>query len=522
MLKGNPFAFADQAARGDINLYCESVLKDQRGDLIRQGEIHVLIQAHIDWCWERGLGAGIVAPWGHGKTEQVVIARASKEIGDNQDIRLKIVCNTDGNAAKRVASLRRYIESDPDYNRIYPSVKPKRVPGRGMEKWSDHELLVDRRSPGKDSTVEAWGIFAGGVGTRCDLLIIDDPADLKNSVQEPASRAKVGEAIRSTWIPRLEPDGRIIYIATVWHEADATAEMMTQPGFAFLWIAVSEDYSCLEAKAINADASHPLFRWYNGGRVAESGKMVQMPLWEDVWDKKALIDRRKKIGEREFDRGYRQIPYSTEDTLFKHFQNCIIRQNPFAPDDWFRYMGVDLSGDSREGTAIFVLAHSPEGVFYPLEVQYGAWGSVDIAQRIFEMFLRHRPRIILVENNALQDMLVTWLREASYKLPGSEQMLSIPVRGFHTGKQKFDPFIGLPSLDIDFENRRWVIPHPPGHSFDCQCGMCRWIRSMKLFPLSAETDTVMASWFAREAALQDVFVGAAPVTVGERPTMPKY
>ncbi len=246
----------------DINTFCEIVLKDNKGKRIKQAHIHELIHNHIDWCKKNKYFAGIVAPWGHGKTEQAVIARTLWELGRNPEARITIVCNTDGNAQQRVASIRRYIESDSDYKLVFPNIRPmKRGNEKSFEKWSNHELLVQRKTLSKDSSVEAWGIFSSAMGKRCDLLIIDDPADFKNTVLEPATRSKVYETIQAGWISRLEQDGFCIYIATIWHEEDCTMALMKNEKFCFLWMAISEDFKNINVKLYGKDTkTHPVWQ----------------------------------------------------------------------------------------------------------------------------------------------------------------------------------------------------------------------------------------------------------------------
>ena len=57
--------------------------------------------------------------------------------------------------------------------------------------------------------------------------------------------------------------------------------------------------------------------------------------------------------------------------------------------------------------------------------------------------------------------------------------------------------LGLPALNIEFSNRRWIIPMGDldEHEAGCDCGLHTWISSMETYPFSSETDTVMASWF---------------------------
>ena len=45
-----------------------------------------------------------------------------------------------------------------------------------------------------------------------------------------------------------------------------------------------------------------------------------------------------------------------------------------------------------------------------------------------------------------------------------------------------------------------IIPDPNSHEHSCSCGLCAWLNEMKDYPVGKFTDSVMACWFAREAA----------------------
>jgi hypothetical protein len=59
----------------------------------------------------------------------------------------------------------------------------------------------------------------------------------------------------------------------------------------------------------------------------------------------------------------------------------------------------------------------------------------------------------------------------------------------------------MPSLEVEFKNKAWIVPHDEfaGHPLVCRCGWCVWNSEVRDYPMSATTDTVMAMWFCREA-----------------------
>ena len=168
-----------------------------------------------------------------------------------------------------------------------------------------------------------------------------------------------------------------------------------------------------------------------------------------------------------------------------------------------RYIGVDLAigrRDSSDYTVIFVIAVDPlTGVKIPVEITRRRMTSPETAKALINASRRHQPHLIYVENNAYQQSLIQWIRESGDA--------PIPVEGFMTGKQKFDEFIGLPSMAAEFANHGWEIymhqnPLAEGGE-SCTCSFCNFIDELVNFPISKHDDTIMAAWFAREAARKD-------------------
>ena len=232
--------------RQDINRFIEAVVHDsQTGGYVRQAAIHRSWHAHVQECRARKKFAGVLAPWGHGKSLQMSIATPLYELGMNPNLRIKIVTNTPEFAQARLQACQEYILRSPEYQRIFPHIRSSK-PGD----WNKHKLVVERDSYSPDGSVEAYGILQTATGGRADLLIFDDIVDLNNAILSPAMRPKVIEAFHNVWLPRLEPGGFAIYIATRWHLEDVTGVLMANPQWQFLVQAVNEDMTCIESEVV--------------------------------------------------------------------------------------------------------------------------------------------------------------------------------------------------------------------------------------------------------------------------------
>ena len=171
----------------DINTFITNVLKDEKGNDVEQSDIHIAWHLHIEYCWNRGLHPIILAPWGHGKSVQIVIGVPLFWLGTHSGERIKIICNSDDNAKARVTTVGRYIEHDKHYKKFFPDVNRDE-----NESWTKHELFIKRPIGvmSVDPSLQAKGIFATGIGGRIDLGLFDDIVDRRNAIEQPEQRKK--------------------------------------------------------------------------------------------------------------------------------------------------------------------------------------------------------------------------------------------------------------------------------------------------------------------------------------------
>lgn len=206
------------------------------------------------------------------------------------------------------------------------------------------------------------------------------------------------------------------------------------------------------------------------------------------------MKRRGEIGSRSFARGFRQETLDDLSRTFPSATKCAVenlKPLEYMSAHWPIYTGVDLSSDKRPGNAIVSVAQRPsDRKRLLISVRTGEWTSPQLWRELEEEDRRFRPVVFMVENNAYQDALLEWGRELN---------ASLPVQGFTTGKNKADPILGLPGMEVEFENSAWMIPRYD-HALDCVCGWCRLWMELTGHPIAESTDVVMALWFAREGA----------------------
>lgn len=233
----------------DINLFIEYVIKDEKhGKKIKQDVVHLAMQEHIDYCFSRNLLCGILAPWGHGKTGQI-LARGLFELGLNQNTRIKILCNNDSTAKARLKVMGQYIDKDKDLHLIFPDLLPA-----DKQNWNAHELTCVRDTIAKDATIQCYGVLSSGIGGRTDLLIADDVMDMRNCILQPKLKNQIIETFFNTWISRADGiDFRVIYIATIWTDDDLSSCLLKNSAFSFLKMGINDSISAIKCSYTNRE-----------------------------------------------------------------------------------------------------------------------------------------------------------------------------------------------------------------------------------------------------------------------------
>lgn len=210
-------------------------------------------------------------------------------------------------------------------------------------------------------------------------------------------------------------------------------------------------------------------------------------------------------------RGFRQIALVDGELMFPSFGACVGFGDPRAliseAPRWSFFAGVDLSSERRPGNAIVTIGLDPDhGYRVPVDLRRGDWPSNETAEQVLDVCETWNPRLILVENNGYQSAILDWIRTIKHAPK------FLPIEPFTTtGHRKYDPTQGLPGLQVEFARGGWRIL-VPDHRMDCRCPWCVWVREMRYYPTHPTTDTVMATWFAREALFR---VGGSFQEMGE-------
>lgn len=487
-----------RVARHDPNTFVPFVLRDEKtGRRIEQAPIHSR--------WQKMLTEYLrVIFWAHveaGKTSQIAIGRALWELGVDPTLRVAIVSNTKDMAMKIVRNLGQYIQKSDELHQVFPNLLPTNDP---QLPWKAMALTIRRDGmASRDPSVQACGVHGNILGSRVDLLILDDVLDHENT-STPAPREDVYRWLRSTPFSRLTENARVWIIGNAWHPEDA----------------------------MHRFAKEPRFHAFRFPVIDDRGELT----WPERWSEKRIADAKADLGPLE---AARQLMCQARDDTSARFKRewidlCLEKGNglrtvetledgwdrplpdgiePPEPNEdgavepgWlargheaivaanegaFVFTGVDLGiqrKDSNDLTSLFTMMVEVDGSRRPLNIQSGRWTGPDILARI-EWTYRRFGSIFIVENNAAQHYIVQWARDSH---------LAIPVHPFTTGRNKAHPEFGVESLGAEMAGGKWRIPNVGGR-VDDEIG--EWITELLFYdPREHVGDRVMASWFAREGA----------------------
>ena len=455
-------------ARRSVAAFTELAMTDEAtGRRMRNAEFHREWQAHLS----AHRLAVLVAPVEHGKTQQIV-SKVIHALGGNPALRIGLISNTSSQAEKVLRQVRSTIDRNEAVREVFPDLKRST---REEDPWHSSAITVERTTTAKDPSVQALGVFGQIVGSRLDVIVLDDVLDFENTRTEE-QRAKLLEWFDTSVLTRLTDGGCVWCIGTPWHQDDLLNVLSSRPGF------VALRYSAVK----NPDAN-------------PSG---WVPLWPQVWSVTRLVERAANTLESVFQRKYLCRVRLDASARFK--QAWLDRMTQLGKGLTFYaeapkaqggvrslpcFTGVDLGiglGDSDALTVLFTLALRDDARRLVVNIEAGHWQAPEILDRIVSHYRRYSS-VIFVESNAAQAFINQLANE------------QVPVAAFHTGANKWDEEWGVESLAVEMRGMQWVLPSgATGESLPPEARA--WLREMLYFSPGAHTgDRLMASWLAREA-----------------------
>jgi predicted phage terminase large subunit-like protein len=226
----------------------------------------------------------------HGKTQMTSIYYPAWFLGRNPDKKVMLISHTGDLAVDFGRKVRNIINSDA-YREVFSNVK----------------LASDSKSAGRWNTNFGGEFYATGVGSAlagrgADLLLVDDPhseQDILNGNYEIFDKAYEWFAFGAR--TRLMPGGRVAIVHTRWHLDDLTGRVIRD----MAKNQAADQYELVEFPAILEIED------------ADTGKIVEKPLWPEFFDLEALHRTKASMPVYQWNAQYQQNPTAEEAAIIK-------------------------------------------------------------------------------------------------------------------------------------------------------------------------------------------------------------
>lgn len=432
--------------------------------------------------------AVLTYPRDHGKSKHLSIAYPLWRIAKDHNVRILAISRTAGIAEQFLSEIVSNIERneqykffsrfiDPNETGVVPRLKAMR---RQTEDWTGKSITIEREDVGmKDPTIAATGLFGQILSRRADIIILDDVVDQQNSATD-LQRRKVKDWIETTVLPVLVPGGTVLYLGNTWHQDDVVSKFLTDPRFivqkrqgAIIKEADRQDLWQEWGSIMLNITLPPKIRAQKASDFYEANREEMDKGWATLWPDRYPYSRlylERLINPYVFARMYQCDPSDRPDQVIKdawieralekgrfirfqdtpHPRNVLevsaagmdlaISQKESADDTSILYLDLVRYGYDGVEDGDFLIRNIHRGHFTPNQQRQGAKRATN----------EHGMSTIRVESVGYQAALVTDLAEDA-----------VPVRSYNTGKEKYDPEIGINSLALLMELGKLVIPSDP-------------------------------------------------------------
>jgi phage terminase large subunit-like protein len=461
----------------------------------------------------------LLAPRDHGKTEACVTT-AVRAICLNRDIRILWISESQGQAEKRMRRVKAVLESTEIQTDWCSSPDQGFGPFRvsDEDRWMATQVYVHRTLQSVDPTLEAVGAGGSVTGGHFDMIMCDDLEDDRTTFSQ-AQRQKTREWFRGTVRPMLVRGGMIIVVGTRKHHDDLYGHFLEDSTF-----------RVIEDKAIQKmpDNHRFLIEKDENGREVMTGIKIEGEsevLWPEERSIDYLLRERHAVGTRLFNREFQNecVDDSSAAIRWEWIREAIVRgkdltlgQIPNAPDidivqGWDFALVTDVRKAESRDTDYSVgvtWARDANGVRYLLGIKrVRGLSEANLHRVVIQEYAKFGQaiRVVSVERNNFGELHYLGLKRSS----------DLPLRPhLTTGKQKADPWEGVPSLSALFENGKVVFPSKTPEDREAIDALCN-----ELWGLGRERhdDCVMALWIAEVQLRKSAFVHR--ISFGDGPDM---
>ncbi|MCK9568856.1 hypothetical protein M0R72_07945 [Candidatus Pacearchaeota archaeon] len=446
---------------------------------------------------------GIISQPGAGKTELVsriipldLILHGFGDIGP-RNIRIGCISASKDLATKNVSLLRQDLEN-PKLVADYGTFKPK----RGV--WGERAFQVSRSARMKDPTYEAFGVGSAIIGSRFDVLILDDPVASEKDARNQDIQRELLELVKGTIDSRLAPWGVLWFLGNRKGVADLYHHLLRDRGYTVIvspaLIREPESYQIIELDEPELD------EWKKDTRcrvVIHDGDQGEA-LCPECWPVYRLLAKRYSSGSVIFNREFQGVVSDDETALIKQawLDACKDTNLSYGQYDRSHYVKMIQGGDpaltlsrklaerhDTDYTVIISLGILPNGHFDLVGLTRDRGLSPQEIQDLFVNQARlHKADLQFIEVNSFGEIIHWELKDKT----------GVPTAAHRTtGKNKYDPYEGYPSLSVLFENGQIRLPYKTEQDRQITDALCAELNNPEQ---SDHDDQLSALWIAVSGA----------------------
>ena len=338
------------------------------------------------------------------------------------------------------------------------------------------------------SRIRAVGYGKAIRGRHPKYVVLDDPLNDEDMWSETVRQKNIAyfqSAIVNMVMPSEQFEdhfegGQCIVVGTPYHLGDL-----------FGWLEKNEVYK--------------FYRY--PGIIKENGTERALFPWR--WTLKQLYDKKKEIGPIAFSREILCLAINDDISIFPTYLfpplfDEVMTLRPtkemIAQRGWTIYQGIDIARSASVGADFFViytLGKDRDGTRYLIDIHRSK--GLSFRQQLEQIGIeasKYDPSLIFIEANVMQQIYTGEMR----------RMTDLPVKEFvTTAVNKYPLDKGVPGLRIVLENEKFVIPRGDEYSrvvtdiWMSEATQFGWVDG-KLQGIGSHDDTIMAWWFAEEAA----------------------